>query len=72
MRAKEFINEEEATTYDVAKRKYPNSPFPETTARNKREKAKKRLAQMKDRSSKSSDGGESNLGSPVGSGVDYS
>lgn len=72
MRAKEFINEEEATSYDIAKRKYPNSPFPETTAFNKREKAKKRLSRMKNKSSNSSDGGESNLGSPVSSGVDYS
>jgi hypothetical protein len=70
MKSHEFITEEEATTYDIAKRKYPDSPFPETMARNKRDKAKKRLDRMKNPPSKDTGGGDSNIGSPVGSSSD--
>lgn len=75
MKSTEFITEEEATTSAIARRKYPNSCFPEITAKNKRDKAKKRLEKMKTKSSNSNNGGgESNLGSPLGgssSGNDY-
>ncbi len=68
---KEYLVEVEATTWDEANRKYPKSLFPLKTAENKRNAAKVRLKRMKNKpTNKDNSGGESYIGSPVGSSSD--
>jgi hypothetical protein len=62
----QYLEEAEVTTPAEARRKYPNSHFPEKTAENRRNAAKARLKRMKNKPTDSG-GGESYIGSPVGS-----
>ena len=69
MRANEFITEGETDPY----KKYPRSFLPKTKAENMRVAAKKRLDQYKLKKliGNETGGGDSNIGSPTGSRVDY-